>query len=116
MTYQKLYSPELSREVSFENVRIDQDATLWRFYRASGDGNELPERPSNSLMTVFWQAKLFNIVNSSLNMYCGYSGRCTAEKVIRTYRALTTWRDSLPPVLQRIDSASQPLPHVLNLQ
>ena len=116
MTYQKLYSPELPREVSFESVRIDQDSSLWRFYRATGDGDELPERPSNSLLTVFWQAKLFNIVNTSLNMYCGYNGRCTAEKVIRTYRALTTWRENLPPALQNIDPGNQPLPHVLNLQ
>ena len=116
MTYQKLYSPDLPREVTFEGVRMDQDSSVWRFYRATGDDNELPKRPSNSLLTVFWQAKLFNIVNSTLNMYCGYDGRCTAEKVIRTYRALTTWRDTLPSVLQRIDMESQPLPHVLSLQ
>lgn len=116
MTYQKLYAPELPREVTFESVGIDQDSSRWRYYRSTGDENGMPERRSYSLLTVFWQTKLFHIINNSLNMYCGYNGRCTAEKVIRTYKAFTTWRENLPQILQSLDVESQPLPHVLNLQ
>lgn len=116
MTYQKLYAPELPREVSFDAVRLDKDNSQWRFYRSVGDNKEMPTRPSYSILTAFWQAKLFNIINDSLNMYCGYLGRCTAEKVIRTYKKFTNWKDSLPDILQTIDVDSQPLPHVLHLQ
>lgn len=116
MTYQKLHAPELPREVSFESVRMDKDSSQWRFYRSVGDENEMPTRPSWSILTAFWQAKLFNIINDSLNMYCGYNGRCTAEKVIRTYKNFTTWRDNLPPILQKIEVEHQPLPHFLLLQ
>ena len=116
MTYQKLYAPELPRDVSFDDVRMDKDSTQWRFYRSVGDEQEMPTRPSWSILTAFYQAKLFNIINESLNMYCGYAGRCTAERVIRTYKNFTLWEDSLPPILANIDVDSQPLPHILYLQ
>ena len=116
MTYQKLYQPDLPREVIFDAVQFDKDNDQWRYYRAVNDENELPTRPSYSILTAFWQAKLFFIINDSLNMYCGYTGRGTAEKIIRTYKNFTTWKDELPEILQRIDVEAQPLPHVLNLQ
>ena len=116
MTYQKLYAPDLPREVSFDSVRMDADSTQWRFYRSVGDEKELPTRPSHVILTAFWQAKLFNIINDSLNMYCGYDGRCTAEKVIGTYKKFTTWKYDLPTILGDINVESQPLPHILHLQ
>ena len=116
MTYQKLYAPELPREVSFDAVRMDKDSAQWRFYRTVGDENELLRRPGHAILTAFWQAKLFNIINDSLNMYCGYSGRCTAERVIKTYKDFTSWKADLPEILQKIDVNSQPLPHILHLQ
>lgn len=116
MTYQKLYQPDLPREVSFDAVQFDRDHDQLRFYCAVKENNEMPIRPSHSILTAFWQAKLFFIINDSLNMYCGYVGRATAEKTIRTYKNFTTWKDELPEILQRIDVQAQPLPHVLNLQ
>ena len=116
MTYQKLYQPELPREVIFDAVQFDKDNDQWRFYRAVKEEIELPIRPSHSILTAFWQAKLFFIINDSLNMYCGYVGRATAERIIRTYKNFTTWKDDLPEILQRIDAEAKPLPHFLNLQ
>lgn len=116
LTYQKFYTPDLPNEVSFEHVRVDKDDTVWRFYRSMGDEVEMPTRPSHAILTAYHQARLLRIVRDSLNLYCGYSRRITAQKVITVYKEYTDWRANLPSALQNVDINSQPLPNVLYLQ
>lgn len=100
-------------EVSFEHVQIEKDQAIWRFYRSIGDEREMPTRPSHAILTAYHQAKLFRICRDCLNLYCGYSGKITAQKVITLHRHYTKWKEDLPPILKKVDVESQPLPHIL---
>jgi hypothetical protein len=116
ITYQKFYTPDLPHEVSFEHVRMDKDDAIWRFYRSVGDEKEMPTRPSHAILTAYFQAKLFRICRDCMNLYCGYSGKITAHKVITLYKHYTQWKEDLPAALRQVDIEAQPLPNVLYLQ
>lgn len=51
-----------------------------------------------------------------MNLYCGYSGKITAHKVITLYKHYTEWKADLPAALQKVGIDAQPLPNVLYLQ
>ena len=95
---------------------MDKDAAVWRFYRSVGDEQEMPTRPSHAILTACYQAKLFRICRNSLNLYCGYGGKITAQTVIAVYKEYTDWRANLPAPLLKVDVEAQPLPNVLYLQ
>ena len=95
---------------------MDRDDDIWRFYRSVGDEREMPHRPSHAILSACYQAKLFRIIRNSLNLYCGYSGKVTAHKVVACYKEYTDWRAELPDVLHNVDVNAQPLPNILYLQ
>lgn len=100
----------------FQNVNMDRDHDVWRFYRHPGDERELPTRPSYTIMTACFQARLFRIIDESLNLYCGARGQVSAEKFLGVYRRYMDWKTDLPPVIANVSVADQPLPHILYLQ
>ena len=116
ITYQKLYAPPAPREAVFKNVSMDRDNVVWRFYRKPGDERELPTRPSYAIMTACYQAKLFLIVDESLNLYCGVRGQVSAEKFLKVYSRYMDWKNDLPSMIANVDVSDQPLPHILYLQ
>ena len=116
ITYQKFYTPDFPHEVTFNHVRLDKDDEVWRFYRSVGDEEELPTRQSHAILTTYYQARLLRVCRDCLNLYCGYGGRITAQKVISVYKAYTDWKEDLPPPLQELDPDAQPLPNVMYLQ
>lgn len=116
ITYQKLYPPFPSGEPIFQQVRMDTDDALWRFYRHPGDAQELPTRLSHATVTACHQAKLFRTINECLNLYCGYRGPVSASKILEVYRKYLEWKESLPPVIAKYSEGDQPLPHILYLQ
>ena len=89
---------------------------MWRFYRRLGDEQTIPARPSHAIITSYYQATLFRIVNETLSLYCGNRGQVSAYKVLDVYRKYLDWKESLPPVIANISEGDQPLPHVLQLQ
>lgn len=95
---------------------MDRDNALWRFYRHPGDERELPTRPSYAILAACLQAGLFQIIDESLNLYCGVRGQVSAEKFLEVYRRYMDWKSDLPPVVANVDVADQPLPHILYLQ
>ena len=95
---------------------MDGDDAVWRFYRQPGDNRELPFRPAHAIVTAYHQAKLFQIINETLNVYCGTRGKVTAAKVLDVYARYLQWKDELPEVIANIDEGDQPLPHILYLQ
>ncbi|KAL9579403.1 MAG: hypothetical protein Q9203_006712 [Teloschistes exilis] len=117
MTYQKLYAPEFqAMDLSFmQRVDLDGDRDVWRFYRTSGDHQNLPLRPSHAILTAYHQSQLFRIIHASLNLYCGLCGRATADAILTLYRRYLDWEHDLPPVLRRVDVEAQQLPHILFL-
>ena len=106
----------MPRGAIFQHVSMDKDHAMWRFYRYPGDERELPTRPSYSIVAACYQAKLFRIINESLNIYCGGRGYVSAEIFLQVYRKYMDWKNELPPVLANVDVADQPLPHILYLQ
>lgn len=76
----------------------------------------MPTRPSHAILTSYYQAKLFRICRDCLNLYCGYAGKITAQKVISAYKEYTDWKANLPAILQEVDIEVQPLPNILYLQ
>ena len=116
LTYQKLYTPSAQGEPIFLNVCIDNDDDLWRVYRQPSDARGGPARPSHAIITAMYQARLYRVVDETINIYCGTRGQVTAYKVLAVYRKLLDWKESLPPVLADIGESDQPLPHILFLQ
>lgn len=116
ITFQKLYIPPAPGGPKFQHVRMDGDDAVWRFYRQPGDNRELPFRPAHAIVTAYHQAKLFLIINETLNVYCGTRGRVTAAKILDVYARYLQWKDELPDVIANIDEGDQPLPHILYLQ
>lgn len=116
ITYQKLHTPPSPPEPVFQNVRMDLDDAVWRFYRHPGDERELPTRPSHAIVTACHQARLFRIVNENINLYCGTRGKVSAYKALEVYRKYLDWKEYLPPVIADISEGDQPLPHILYLQ
>lgn len=116
ITFQRLYVPPPPGGPIFQHVRMDSDDAEWRFYRQPGDNRELPFRPAHAIVTAYHQAKLFLIINETLNVYCGTRGRVTAAKILDVYARYLQWKDELPDVIANIDEGDQPLPHILYLQ
>lgn len=106
----------MPRGAVFQHVNMEKDHALWRFYRHPGDEHELPTRPSYAIVAACYQAKLFRIIDESLNLYCGARGQVSAEKFLAVYRRYMDWRSDLPSVIANVDVADQPLPHILYLQ
>ena len=95
---------------------MDREHAIWRFYRHQGDERELPTRPSYAIVTACYQAKLFRIIDETLNLYCGVRGQVTAEKSLAVYKRYVDWKNDLPSVIMNVDVSDQPLPHILYLQ
>ena len=116
VTFQRLYIPPAPGGPVYQHVRMDKDDAVWRFYRQPGDERELPFRPAHAILTAYHQAKLFLIINETLNIYCGTGGRVTAAWVLNIYARYLDWKEELPDMIAHIDENDQPLPHVLYLQ
>ena len=92
------------------------DEGLWRFYRRVGDERDLPARPCHSIITACHQTKLFRIIHESLGLYCRTRGKVTAQAVLEVYKRYLEWKEHLAPILKKIETNDQPLPHILCLQ
>ena len=95
---------------------MDRDHAPWCFYRHPGDEHELPTRPSYAITAACYQAKLFRIIDESLNLYCGARGQVSAEKTLAVYKRYVDWKNDLPSMITDVDASDQPLPHILYLQ
>lgn len=92
------------------------DEGLWRFYRSVGDERDLPARPCHSIITACHQTKLFRIIHESLHLYCRTRGKVTAQAVLELYKRYLEWKEHLAPILKKVETNDQPLPHVMCLQ
>lgn len=92
------------------------DEGLWRFYRRVGDERDLPARPCHSIITACNQTKLFRIIHESLHLYCRTRGKVTAQAVLEVYKRYLEWKEHLAPILKKIETNDQPLPHIMCLQ
>ncbi|KAL2040459.1 hypothetical protein N7G274_006902 [Stereocaulon virgatum] len=115
VTYQRLWAPPAPQGPIFQNIQLDADDRVWRFYRRPGDARELPFRPSHGIMTACQQAELFSIINESIGLYCGARGKVSAAKMLEVYGKYKSWKDDLPGVIANIGEGDQPLPHILYL-
>ncbi len=106
----------MPRDAVFQQVDMERDHALWRFYRHPGDERELPTRPSYVIVSACYQAKLFRVIDESLNLYCGARGQVSAENFLGVYRRYMDWKNDLPSVIANVDVADQPLAHILYLQ
>lgn len=95
---------------------MDKDDAVWRFYRQPGDERELPFRPAYAIVTAYHQARLFLIINETLNLYCGARGKVTATRFLDVYARYIDWKENLPDMIANINEGDQPLPHILYLQ
>ena len=95
---------------------MDKDDVLWRSYRQLGDELELQSRPGHTVTIACHQARLFRIVDETINLYCGTRGPISAYKVLDIYRRYLDWKESLPSTIANMGQEDQPLPHVLQLQ
>lgn len=116
ITYQKFYTPPTPGDPIYQHIRMDDDVTDWRFYRELGDERRMPSRPGRALLTACCQAKMFRIVNETVNLYCGTRGQVSAYKILDIYRRYLDWKEALPPVIANVGEGDQPLPHILHLQ
>ena len=106
----------MPRDAIFQHVDMERDHALWRFYRHQGDERELATRPSYAIVAACHQAKLFRIIDESLNLYCGVRGQVSAEKTLAVYKRYMDWKNDLPSVITNVEVSDQPLPHILYLQ
>lgn len=111
-----MWAPPAPQKPIFQNIRLDADDRVWRFYRHPGDERELPFRPSYGIITAYQQAQLFSIINESLCLYYGARGKVSAANVLDVYGKYMTWKEDLPDVIANISEGDQPLPHILYLQ
>ena len=111
-----MYAPPAPNGPIFHNVQMDGDDRVWRFYRHPGDNRELPYRPSHAIITAWQQARLFTIINETINLYCGARGEVSATKVLEVYARYLAWKEDLPDIIANISEDKQPLPHILFLQ
>ena len=111
-----MWAPPPPQKPIFQNIPLDADNRLWRFYRNPGDERELPFRPSCAIITACQQAQLFSIINESIGLYCGARGKVSAANVLEVYGKYMTWKEDLPDVIANISEGDQPLPHILCLQ
>jgi hypothetical protein len=116
VTYQRMWAPPAPQGPIFQNIQLDADDRVWRFYRHPGDARELPFRPSHAIITACQQAKLFSIINESIGLYCGARGKVSAANVLEVYGKYMSWKEDLPDVIANIGEGDQPLPHILYLQ
>ncbi len=114
--YLKFYTPSVPAEPFFQHAQMDKDDAVWRFYRRPGDEREMATRPSYAILTACHQARLFRVVNETLNLYCGTRGQVSAYKFLDMYRRYLDWKESLPPIITNVDEGHHPLPHIIYLQ
>ncbi|KAK3171277.1 hypothetical protein OEA41_003361 [Lepraria neglecta] len=115
-TFQRMWAPPAPQKPVFQNIRLDADDRVWRFYRHPGDERELPFRPSYAIITACQQAQLFSIIDESIGLYCGARGKVSAANVLEVYEKYMTWKEDLPDLIANISEGDQPLPHILYLQ
>ena len=91
---------------------------MWRrYYRPGYD--IVPRRPTFSVLTAFHQAKLFNIIEDNIKLYCGRPRSVTAEAACNQFRRYLAWQQQLSPTLNAITNVDEdggPLPHIVYLQ
>ncbi|KZF25457.1 hypothetical protein L228DRAFT_236552 [Xylona heveae TC161] len=113
-TYQISTPPVNNKAAPFPDGEPDVPPTLWKFYRTEND-REAADIPSFEMETARERAKLYTLVQKTVNLFCGSDGNISARSLMQIYREFLSWKTSLPPVLVRGNPASAQLPHVLLL-
>ena len=89
---------------------------MWRRYHRPGQDNVIPRRPTHCVSTAYHQAKLFQIIDENLKLYCGRPQSVTANLACNQYRKYLAWEEKLPPPFKHIRGDDGPLPHIMYLQ